>query len=98
MAVLRFLEELYNDRKHQFSPGAATLENVTRLNFNFSPQMAEAVERAKNEVEERCKSLSFSILQYHKYGKNFIKSMKLSPDSLLQLAIQVRATSLTVRW
>ena len=90
VAVLRFLEELYNDRKHQFSSGSPTLENVTRLELNPSPQITEAVADAKNKIEKRCKSLSFSILEYHKYGKNFIKSRKLSPDSLMQLAIQVR--------
>lgn len=91
MAVLRFLEELYKDRKHNFSAQAPSMEGVVRLDLNLSPQVAEAVEDAKKEVEERCQSLSFNTVQYHKFGKNFIKKLKLSPDAVLQLAIQVGA-------
>ncbi len=91
VAVLRFLEDLHKDTKHHFSSCNPTLEGVTRLDFNFSPQLSDAVEHAKGQIEERCKSLSVNTLEYHKYGKNFIKDKKLSPDGLLQLAIQVRA-------
>lgn len=90
VAVLRLLEELYKDRRCQLSSSISpTLEGVKELSFNLSPRVSEAIVSAKNEVEARCKSLSVDTLEYQKYGKSFIKSKKLSPDGLLQLAIQV---------
>lgn len=89
MAVLRFFEELYKDRKHDLSSNVPTMEGVVRLNMNLSPPIIEAIEEAKKEVEERCLTLSVNIIQHHKFGKNFIKKLKLSPDAILQLAIQV---------
>ena len=89
VAVLRLFEEIYKDRKQQCSECTPTLEGVVRLEFSLSPRVAEAVEHAKQEIGERCRSLAIDTLQYHKYGKNDIKKHKLSPDAILQLAIQV---------
>lgn len=89
MAVLRLFEELYKDRKHNFTEYAPTMEGVVKLDFRLTPQVTKAIEEAKKEVEARCQSLSFHELQYHKFGKNFLKKLKLSPDAVLQLAIQV---------
>lgn len=89
MAVLRFFEEIYNDKKQYFSPDESTLDGVVRLTFDLSPKVRVAVEGAKKDIEERCNSLSVKALQYKKYGKDGIKKSKLSPDALLQLAIQV---------
>ena len=89
VAVLRLLEELYKDKKHSFSEHAPTLDGVLRLQFNPTPQVTSAIEEAKKEVETRCQSLSVDVLQYQKFGRNLIKKLKLSPDAVLQLAIQV---------
>lgn len=88
VAVLRFFEEIYNDRKHQYSADKSSLEGVVRLDFNLSDKVKNTIDQAREEIEERCRTLSVKTLQYHKYGKNFIKKLKLSPDALLQLAIQ----------
>lgn len=89
VAVLRMLEELYKDKKHYFESDNPTMEGVVRLNLKLSPSVKDAIEEAKKGVEERCQSLTVNTLQYQKYGKNFIKKSKLSPDAILQLAIQV---------
>lgn len=89
VAVLRLFEELYKDSKPQNYLDNPTMEGVIRLNFDLSPHVKNAIEEVKKEVEERCNSLSVTTLQYKKYGKNYIKALKLSPDAVLQLAIQV---------
>lgn len=89
VAVLRLFEELYKDRKHNYSDNNPTMEGVVRLDFNLSPQITDAIEQGKQEMGGRCKALSFDILQYKRFGKNDIKKLKLSPDAILQLAIQV---------
>ena len=65
------------------------MEGVARLHFNLSPQITSAIEEAKRDVEEQCKSLSVGTLQYKKFGKDYIKKKTLSPDAFFQLAIQV---------
>ena len=89
VAVLRLFNELYKDRKHQYSEQEPTMEGVVKLNFDVSPNVVNAVEQAKQKLGTDCKSLSVDTLQYKKYGKDLIKKLKLSPDAILQLAIQV---------
>lgn len=89
VAVLRFFEEIYKDKKHYSSTCEPTMEGVARLHFNLSPQITSAIEEAKRDVEEQCKSLSVGTLQYKKFGKDYIKKKTLSPDAFFQLAIQI---------
>ena len=48
-----------------------------------------AIEKAKEEVEGQCRSLTVSAMQYHKFGKNLFKPLGLSADGVMQLAFQV---------
>ena len=41
------------------------------------------------QVECRTRDLGINIMQYNRFGKNFIKTKALSPDALMQLAFQV---------
>ncbi|ORU94772.1 MAG: hypothetical protein A6F71_09625 [Cycloclasticus sp. symbiont of Poecilosclerida sp. M] len=89
VAVLRLFNELYNDRKHQYSEQEPTMEGVVKLDFDISPRVVNAIEQARQKIGDDCKALSVDTLQYKKYGKDLIKKLKLSPDAILQLAIQV---------
>lgn len=89
VAVMRFFEEIYNDRKHHLTSCQPTMEGVDRLDFNVPMEVQEGVAKAVKEVKETCSSLSVHTLQYKKFGKDLIKKNKISPDALLQLAIQV---------
>ncbi len=65
------------------------MEGVRRLEFNVPASVKEGISSALTEVKETCSSLSVNILQYERYGKEFLKKMNVSPDAVLQLAIQV---------
>ena len=93
--MLRYFNEIYKDKKVIPAEGQAppTMEGVVDLDFSLTPNLKSAIERARNEVEEKCKSLSTDVLQYHKYGKKDIKKFKLSPDAVMQLAFQVSRLS-----
>ena len=90
VAVLRFFEETYKDRKQYLSYCEPTMEGVKQLEFSVPAEVKQETVAAVREVKETCDNLSVHIMQYHRYGKDFIKKMKLSPDAVLQLAIQVR--------
>ena len=89
VAVLRFFNELYGDKKDQVTNREPNMEGVQQLTFDLSTELQLAVEEAKKVVEEQCQSLSVDTMQYMKYGKNEIKKFKLSPDGVMQVAFQV---------
>ena len=90
MAVLRYFNEIYKDKKVISDGCQATMEGVAMLDFSPSPKLKSAIEKAKKSIEENCATLSTDVLQYQKYGKKDIKNFQLSPDALMQLAFQVK--------
>ena len=89
VAVLRYFEEIYKDRKHQLPSCQPTMEGVQRLEADLSPDVQEGVASSLEQVKDTCSTLSMDTLQYKRFGKDLLKKMKLSPDAVLQLAIQV---------
>lgn len=47
------------------------------------------IEEAAADVDNLVKDLDFQVFRYTTYGKNFIKSCKVSPDVYIQLALQL---------
>ena len=91
MAVLRYFNEVYKDKKiiPKDGRGQPTMEGVADLNFSLTANLKSAIEHAQKLVEEKCNTLSTDVLQYHRFGKEDIKKFKLSPDAVMQLAFQV---------
>ena len=63
---------------------------VTKLDFNFTPEIELGIYAAKGKFENAVKGLDVAELQIPSFGKNYIKKKKLSPDAVMQLAFQVR--------
>ena len=89
VAVLRYFNEVYKDKKFNTQGCQATMEGVANLDFHLTPNLKSAIEKARSSVEENCNSLSTNIMQYQKYGKKEIKKFQMSPDAIMQLAFQV---------
>ncbi|XP_005097845.1 carnitine O-palmitoyltransferase 2, mitochondrial [Aplysia californica] len=97
VAVLRYFREVYSDalqksRVHpdtKPSPNASSDEKVVRLNFTLDPSVKEAVAKAKSRFDDVTNSLDVSHIQYHKMTKTHVKKAKLSPDSIMQLTVQL---------
>jgi len=60
----------------------------TPLKFNISNQVKEAIRTAATNLEKLVQNLEACGFSFDNYGKDFIKSQKLSPDSYIQMAIQ----------
>lgn len=98
VAVLRFFNEIYEDstkRAHVTASTKASFDRadldkyVKRLEFKLDDGVKEAIKRAQqnyNAMTNRVKLINFEMDQY---GRNFVKKFQLSPDSLMQAAMQV---------
>ena len=57
--------------------------------FNISTDIQNEISAAKNNIGSLISDLEMTCFVFDSYGKNFIKSQKLSPDSFIQMAIQL---------
>ncbi|XP_052746536.1 carnitine O-acetyltransferase-like [Bicyclus anynana] len=65
-----------------------------RLQFNVDSEVAAMINTAKQSLDKLVANLDLNCFKFDKYGKNFIKSHKMSPDSYLQMAMQYAFYSL----
>ena len=98
VAVLRFFNELYDDTtKNPFitSKTVASFDRgdinkwVKRLEFKLDDSVKASIEKAQlgfEQMRERVKLRNFELATY---GRDFVKGYNLSPDSVMQAAIQV---------
>ncbi|XP_068621094.1 carnitine O-acetyltransferase-like isoform X2 [Battus philenor] len=67
---------------------SASPKEPIKLTFNVNPEVSNMIKTAKNNIDRLVADLELNCFTFDKYGKNFIKSQKLSPDSFLQMAMQ----------
>ena len=63
---------------------------VRKLDLQLNSEIERGIYAAKEKFDNTVKGLDIAELQVHTYGKDYIKSKKLSPDAVMQLAFQVR--------
>ncbi|CAL1532065.1 unnamed protein product, partial [Lymnaea stagnalis] len=97
VAVLRYFKEVFSDsiQNSRVSPDTRPSEKVNsekrvqRLDFRLDPFIKETITKAKQRFDDATSSLDIHHLQYSKMTKKDLKNAKLSPDSVMQLAIQL---------
>ncbi|KAH9640832.1 hypothetical protein HF086_014418 [Spodoptera exigua] len=82
--IIKYIEENKAPEVSSKSPKQPQL-----LKFNVSPEVNKMIEDAKKNLDKLVQNLQLNCFHYDKYGKNFIKSQKLSPDSYIQMAMQL---------
>ncbi|MPC28469.1 Carnitine O-acetyltransferase [Portunus trituberculatus] len=70
-------------------PPAVELTRPQRLMFNVGQEVKQEIEDAKIALESLVGDLEMTCFKFTGFGKNFIKSQKMSPDSFIQMAIQL---------
>lgn len=68
---------------------AVGIQDPIKLKFNIGSKMLEAIENAKKNADSLIDDLDLTISQYKIFGKDFLKSMQLSPDAFIQVALQL---------
>lgn len=63
--------------------------NPERLKFNLNSDLYAAVELAKRNIDTLAQDVDLNVFTFDKFGKEDVKALKMSPDSFIQIAIQM---------
>ena len=66
------------------------IDFLFQIAVDLDPALKEGIATAKQRYLDFTGSLNVETKQSSKFGKNVLKSCKVSPDSIMQLAFQVR--------
>lgn len=95
VAVLRFFNEVFKDTTTRPVCTPASVQGysaettVRKLDLQLNSEIERGIYAAKEKFDTAVKGLDIAELQVHTYGKDYIKSKKLSPDAVMQLAFQM---------
>ncbi|XP_052756862.1 carnitine O-acetyltransferase-like isoform X2 [Galleria mellonella] len=88
IAVLTDFIINYIDQGKEGKSVSASPKPPVPLKFNVTNEVSALIRTANESLDRLVSNLELNCFTYDKYGKNFIKSQKLSPDSYLQMAMQ----------
>lgn len=100
VAVLRLMEESYKDTNtyHFVTPETAPQpvdpSLVKEIVFNLTDSLRSRIDRAQKTHVAINSGLDFATMEYTDLTRGMIKRAKVSPDSVMQLAIQMAFYSL----
>lgn len=74
---------------HGHPKAQSSLPEPSEITFKTSPEISEHIVKAKAQFKESIDGHDLRVLNYQGYGKNLIKKFKSSPDSFVQMVIQL---------
>ncbi|XP_071960674.1 carnitine O-palmitoyltransferase 2, mitochondrial-like isoform X3 [Antedon mediterranea] len=102
VAVLRFINESFKESTENaaLNPGTEpanidSSQTVRKLEFDLDSTMKTAIKDAIDKYNTSTSKLNIGVRQFNKFGKNFMKANKLSPDAFMQLSFQMGYYKLT---
>ncbi|XP_029634050.1 carnitine O-palmitoyltransferase 2, mitochondrial [Octopus sinensis] len=103
VAVLRYINDVMKDTIDRPVVGPDTMPSsatdssklVKHLDFQLDAKLKAKITNAKEQFQEAHRRLQKNVIDYKKFNKSFIKSKNLSPDSVMQLVIQMAFYKMT---
>lgn len=94
IAVIQIIERLLNHADSlpsntEVPAAVGHLPPPERLEWVLEPDDYKRIEQAASFIDNLTKDLDFQVFRYANYGKDFMKSCKVSPDVYVQLALQL---------
>lgn len=87
--MMDFIVEYINTKK--VSSSGASKPNACspqKLPLIINSDVEASIKKAASNLDKLANNLEVSAFTFNKFGKEFVKSQKLSPDSFIQMAIQ----------
>jgi carnitine O-acetyltransferase len=75
--------------KTRVAIGTGHFEKPRLLQFETSPQIDAMIASSSDNIDKLAANIDMNYLRFTDYGKAFIKTQKFSPDSFIQMAIQL---------
>jgi len=90
VAVLRYMTEVFDDAlaRGAIAQGTDAIP-ADPLAFHLSDKVKRAIKDANQQFQKKAGSLGLEFVKFGAFGKDFLKSSKISPDGTLQMAIQL---------
>ncbi|XP_032237594.2 carnitine O-palmitoyltransferase 2, mitochondrial [Nematostella vectensis] len=95
VAVLRFFNEVFKDTTTRPALTADAARGMTgestlrKLHITLTPEIERGVAAAQKRFNKVTGDLDMDTLEITDFGKNHLKSKKVSPDAFMQLAFQM---------
>nr|XP_022900018.1 choline O-acetyltransferase [Onthophagus taurus] len=94
VSLIQMIEKsigIVNDLPHnpEMPKSNSYLPNPEKLTWNVEQDVHVKIEEATRFIDSLIKDLDFYVYKFNNYGKNLIKSFKVSPDAYIQLALQL---------
>ncbi|KAF6034717.1 hypothetical protein EB796_006976 [Bugula neritina] len=86
-ALLDHIQD-YINKGRESEPSKGTTD-IQHLSFTVNSSIEKAIETAKTEIDIFGSDVQLTAHNFTGYGKNFAKSVKQSPDALIQVAMQL---------
>ena len=62
---------------------------IQHLAFNIDSEMLDVIQVAKGNIDLLVEDIEINSFKFDTFGKEDIKALKMSPDSFIQIAIQM---------
>ncbi|XP_025203705.1 choline O-acetyltransferase isoform X1 [Melanaphis sacchari] len=92
IAVIELMEKLIKSTKdlnEQTIDIMTSAEKPEKLIWSVNNELIKHIADASTVLDKLVKDLNFHVFRFTQYGKEFIKSCKISPDVYIQLAMQL---------
>ncbi|CAH8647449.1 unnamed protein product [Heterobilharzia americana] len=86
--ILQYMKEVKRWKLVRF-PSVCELAFPRRLKWNLDNSTKSMIDYALSEIDKIADDLDLYILRYKQFGREFPKTVNMSPDSFIQLALQL---------
>ena len=89
VSVLRYFNEIYKDSVAKHHVGPTEGGSAEKLDPELSPNLIQELENARGDFEKVKNSFVLDVMKFEGFGKNDLRKLKVSPDSICQLSFQM---------
>lgn len=87
--MTKYLVEQLETYKGPLNTGAGLETEPERISFELNEEMKLLVQKRAEQLDEYISEFEVRVLKFNHFGKNLIKTFRVSPDAFVQIAFQL---------